>query len=152
MKDLKAKDIMKTDLITINENVSVKEAAQILLENKIGGAPVVNDDGDMVGIVTDSDLIMQDVKLHFPTYLHFLDSYIYLGSLKKFEDDLRKAVGANVKDVMTRDVVSVDGEDSIKDVATTLADEKLSRVPVLKGEELVGIITKTDIMKIVAKS
>ncbi|HDP70087.1 MAG TPA: CBS domain-containing protein [Actinobacteria bacterium] len=152
MEDLKAKDIMTTDLITINENLSVKEVSRILLEKKIGGAPVLNDAGEMVGLVTEEDLIMQDVKLHFPTYLHFLDSYIYLGGLKKFEEDLKKAVGAKVEEVMTKEVVCVDENDSIKNVATVLVNKKLTRVPVLKEGKLVGIITKTDIMRTIAES
>ena len=151
MKSMKAKDIMATNVITINENVSVKEAAKILLDNKIGGAPVVDDVGDVIGIVTEDDLIMQDVRLNFPTYLHFLDGYICLGSLKRFEEDLKKAVGARVKEVMTEDIICVNEDDSVRDVATILVDKKIGRVPVLKGKKLVGIIAKADIIKVIAK-
>ncbi|MDO8886021.1 CBS domain-containing protein [Candidatus Oleimmundimicrobium sp.] len=152
MKNMKAKDIMEANVITIHENTSVKEAAQILLDNKIGGAPVVDDDGDVVGMVTEDDLIMRDVKLNFPTYLHFLDGYIYLGSLKKFEEGLKKAVGAKVKEVMSENIICVNEDDSVKDAATILVDKKIGRVPVLKGKKLVGIITKADIMKTIVKS
>lgn len=146
-----AKDIMQTEVITLRAEDGVKEAAKILSENNISGAPVVDAQGQVIGIVTDTDLIMQDAKIHFPTYLHLLDGFIYLGSFKKFEENLKKAVGAKVEDVMTRDVLSVSETDSIEDVATIMVDKKVDRLPVLKSNKLLGIITKADIVRSISK-
>ncbi|MDI6800230.1 MAG: CBS domain-containing protein [Actinomycetota bacterium] len=147
MEDRRARDIMTKDPTTIDENLSVKEAAEILLAKKIGGAPVVNAAGEMVGIISEGDLIMADVKLEFPSYIHLLDGLIYLGGLKKFEDNLKKAIGAKVKDVMTESVISAEADDSVMDVATKMVKEDVARLPVLDGGRLAGIITKADIMK-----
>ncbi len=147
MTERLAKDIMTKEPVTLNENMAVKAAAEILLANGIGGAPVLSETGEMVGIIGEKDLIMADVKLDFPSYIHLLDGYIYLGGLKKFEENLKKAVGAKVKDVMTETVITVDASDTVRDVATKMVREDVARVPVLDGGQLVGIITKADIMK-----
>lgn len=149
----KAKDVMTRGLVTFTKETSVKEATEALVKKKIGGAPVVDDEGGLIGIVSESDLIMQDVKLHFPTYIQLLDGYIYLPrSLERFEEAFKKAVGAKVGDVMTTDVVTVDEDASLEDVATLMIDQDISRVPVMADGKLVGIITKGDIVKAISKS
>ncbi len=152
MADLKAKDIMTTDVLTVSAERPVKEIAKLFSDRKIGGAPVVEEGGKVIGIVTDGDLIMQDVKIHFPTYVHLLDGFIILGSYKRFEEQLRKAVGAKVKDVMTEDVISVEEDASIEDVATLMVERNVSRVPVLREGKLVGLITRGDVVKAISKS
>lgn len=142
-----ARDIMTSDPITVGRDMSVTDAAKLMVAEKIGGLPVVDDD-TLVGIVTEGDLIMSDVKLEFPTYIHLLDGFImYPPATARFEHELRKAVGATVEDVMTADVVTAQAASSVEDVATLMVEHEVSRVPVLDGDRLVGIITKADIVR-----
>jgi CBS domain-containing protein len=151
--ELKAKDIMSTNLLTFKKNTPVKEAAEKLAERNISGAPVVDDKGNLIGIVTDSDLIMPDVRFHFPTYIELLDGYIYLpSSLERFEEEFKKAIGAKVGDVMTADVITVDENTSVEDIATLMIEKDISRFPVMSDGKLVGIVTKIDIVKAISKS
>lgn len=142
-----ASEIMTKEVITLDADMSVKNAAKVLSKNKIGGAPVVDGIGTLVGIVSESDLIVQDVKLHFPTYIHFLDSYIYTESLAKFEAQLKKAVGATVKDVMSTDVVTVTSDATVEDIATIMVAKDIDRVPVVADSRVIGIITKGNIVQ-----
>lgn len=147
---MKVKDIMTEKVITVSPETSVKEIADILLKKKIGGVPVL--DGEkLVGIVTEEDLIMKNVKLHFPTYIQLLDAVIYLESLKKYEEELRKAVGATAQDVMTRDLVTISPEADIEEAATLMIERNISRLPVVENDKLVGIITRRDILKAISK-
>jgi len=138
---------MTGDPVTVARDLTVKEAARLMVENHVGALPVL--DGDkLIGIVTEGDLIMQDVRLEFPTYLHLLDGFIlYPPATAKFESELKKAVAANVENVMTADVVSVDAADSVEDVATLMVERGVSRVPVMEADKLVGIISKSDIVR-----
>ena len=147
MDIIQARDIMTKKVITLPPTMTVTEAARTLSENRISGAPVLNDEGKMIGIVSESDLIIQDVKLHFPTYIQLLDSYIYLGSLAKFEETLKKAVAVKVKDIMTAEVITISPEASLEDVATVIRKEHVSILPVTEDDKVSGIITKRDIVR-----
>lgn len=151
MSDTTARDIMTGNPATIGPEASVTEAAQKMTEAAVGSLPVVAE-GRLVGIVTEGDLIMQDVKLEFPTYLHLLDGFIlYPPAQVRFEHELKKAVAASVEDVMTPDPVTVQANASIEDVATLLAEKDVSRLPVLEGDALVGIVSKHDVVRAIAR-
>jgi CBS domain-containing protein len=140
-------DIMTTDVVTVDPDISVTEAAKLMVDNRIGALPVL-EEGTLVGIVTEGDLIMQDVKLEYPTYLHLLDGYImYPPSTRHFESELKKAVAADVRTVMTVDPVTIQVAATIEDAATLLVDKDVSRIPVLDGEDLVGIVSKSDVVR-----
>jgi CBS domain-containing protein len=106
-------------------------------------------DGDrFVGLVTEGDLIVKDIKLEYPTYIHLLDGFImYPPSTARFEHELKKAVAATVGDVMTADPVTIQADATVEDVASLLVDRDISRVPVLEGAGLVGIVTKSDVLR-----
>lgn len=147
---MKVKDIMTKEVITVSPDTPVKEIAELMIEKGIGGVPVVEEER-IVGIVTEEDLIMKNVKLHFPTYIQLLDAVIYLESLKKYEEELRRAVGATAKDVMTKEVVTVSPEEELEEAATLMVEKGISRLPVVDNGKLVGIITKRDILRSISK-
>jgi CBS domain-containing protein len=147
MTDLVAKDIMTPDPVTVAPDTTVTEAARLMSERRIGALPVV-DKGRMVGLVTEGDLIMQDVKVHFPTYLSLLGGYVFApGASDRFENSLRKAVAATVSDVMTREPVTVTADALVTDVATLLVERDIARVPVMDGDAVIGIVSKSDIVR-----
>lgn len=152
MEEPNAREIMTPNPILLKREMSVKDAAEILTKNKIGGAPVVDDEGNIVGIVSERDLIMRDVRLRYPTVIHVLDSFIYLPNpANQFNQDLRKAVGATVGDVMSTHVIAVDPGATIEDVATMMVDHKVDRLPVVEDGKPIGIITKADIVKTISR-
>lgn len=147
MAELTARDIMTPDPLTVTGDLSVTDAARLMVEHRVGALPVL-DGAELVGIVTEGDLIMRDVKVEFPTYLHLLDGFImYPPATARFESELKKAVGATVADVMTTDPVTVDAGTSVSDLATLMVDRDVSRVPVLDGGALIGIVSKSDIVR-----
>lgn len=147
MNDLKVRDIMSADPVTVSPDLSVTEAARLMVDKGIGALPVMEGDA-LVGLVTEGDLIMQDVKLEFPTYLHLLDGFImYPPATARFESELKKAVGADVRAVMTSEPVTVQADASVSDAATLLVERDLSRLPVLDGDRLVGVVSKSDIVR-----
>ncbi len=140
------REIMTKDVITVTPDMTVKEVAKVLADNKISGVPVL-DDGKLVGIVSEGDLIVKDKKLRFPNYVYFLDSIFYLESYEKFEKEFKRKVGVKVEDIMTDDVLTVGPDASIEDVATVLTEEDVNRVPVVEGDKLIGIVSRGDIVR-----
>ena len=151
MKDLTAADIMQPNVVTIKEDASVRELAELLSKKKISGAPVVDDQNRVVGIVSEGDLVLQDAEIHFPHYIELLGNIVYLESVKKYEDRLRKVAAASVSEIMTTDVISVQKDTSVHEVATLMTDKKVNRLPVLDGNILVGIVTRADLVRAVSK-
>ena len=82
---LTAQDIMTKDVITARKDMSVKELAQLLHDKKISGVPVVDDQDNLIGIVTENDLIDQTKKIHIPTVMALFDSFVFLENPDRLE-------------------------------------------------------------------
>jgi CBS domain-containing protein len=150
MTDPTARDIMTPKPITVAPDVPVIDAAHLMSENHVGALPVVKDD-KVVGIVTEGDLIMQDVRAQFPTYISLLGGIImYPPSVKRFEEGLKKAVAATVGEVMTAEPVTVGPDATLEDLATLLVNREVSRLPVVEDGRLIGIISKHDLVRSLA--
>ena len=146
--------VMTTDLLTFHPGDTVEEAARALSERRLGGAPVVDDEGVLLGLLEDDDLIVQDSRLHFPTVISVLGGYIQLpSSVSRFEADLRKAVGATVADVMDTDPATCTEDDTLETVATVMHERGVSRLPVVDGEsKVVGIVSRGDIVRAIVSA
>ena len=146
-----ARDIMSREVVTVGPDATVREMAQTMVERRIRCLPVVDGEGRVLGVVDEEDLVHQDARVHFPTFIHFLESYIMLPtSLKRFEKELRQAVGARAAEVMERDFHTVSPLDSVEEVATLMVEKDLEYVLVLEGERLLGVITRADILRTLA--
>ncbi len=148
---LKAQDIMSRDVITVNENATVRELATLLLSRNISGAPVVDADGKVIGVVTESDLIFQNKKVHLPTAVAILDAFFFLERPEKMEKELKKIAGSKVGDICSHDLVSVGPETDLEELATLMAEKKIHTLPVLADGQLVGVIGKSDIIRTIAQ-
>jgi CBS domain-containing protein len=143
---LKAKDIMTKDIITVKPATTIEDLARILIKHQISGTPVVDEDGNLIGIVTENDLISKNKKLHIPTILRLFDAFIPLGA-SRLEEEIKRMAAFTVGEICTRNVVTCDEDMSIEDVATMMTEEKIHLLPVLKERRLVGIIGKKDLIK-----
>lgn len=145
---LTAKEIMTTSIITLSPGMEIVAAAGILMDNHINGAPVVNENGDMVGILSRDDLITQQKKLPLPSYFVVLDALIPLHSSRQVEKELEKIAATTVEHAMTPDPVSVSPDTTVEEIATIMVNKKIHTIPVVDEEgALVGIIGKEDILK-----
>jgi len=148
---LTAKDIMTKDVITVTPDTSVEKLASILVQNQISGVPVLDDDGALYGMVTENDLISQNKRLHIPTVVSFLDAAIYLESSKKFEQEVKRLTATKVRDICSRKIVSITEDASLVDIATIMSEKKVHLLPVVRNNQVVGVVGKRDMVKAVAQ-
>jgi len=141
------RDIMTTPVVSVPSSMSVRDLAALFRDRRIGGVPVVDDDR-LVGIVTEGDLMALDADVQMPHFFELFDSIIYLGSQKKFKEQLEKASAATVAQLMTDEVETVAPDDEARVAATLMSRHGFDRVPVVEGGAVVGIVTRHDIMKI----
>lgn len=141
-------EVMTTDVLTFGPDDNVAEAMQILVDRGIDGAPVVDADGAVVGMLSTADLIVQESRLHFPTVISLLGATLELPSAKRhFDDDLRRVLGSTVREVMQADPITIGVDDTVEEAATLLHDHDVSRLPVVGDGGLVGIVGRVDILR-----
>ena len=148
---LRAQDLMTESVIAVTKDTEVRELAQILTENKISGAPVIDGAGKLIGVVTESDLIFQNKKVHIPTAVAILDAFFFLESPEKMEQEMKKMAGVTVGEIYAAEVISVQKDTPLEELATLMAEKNIHTLPVLDQDELVGVIGKSDIIRTIAE-
>ncbi len=142
------RQVMTTDPLVFHPTDTVEAAAKALSERRLGGAPLVDNDGKLVGLLEDDDLIVQDARIHVPTVISVLGAYIELpGQQSRMEKELRRAVGTSVGDVMDTDPPTCGEDDTLETVATVMHEKNVSRLPVVRDGKLVGIIARGDVVR-----
>ena len=140
------REIMTTEVVTFRTDDSVGDAMAVLLERGVDGAPVLDASGALVGAMTTGDLIVREIRLHFPTVVSILGASLEFKS-KDFDADLEKALGSKVGDLMSSPAITVDVDATLGDAATIMHDEKVARLPVVDGDRLVGIVARGDVLR-----
>jgi CBS-domain-containing membrane protein len=142
-----AKEIMTREVIAVGPEMEVIELANLFWEKRISGAPVVDQAGKLLGVVTESDLIDQSKNVHIPKVITILDSMIFLENPAKLDKEIKKMTGTRVKDIYSDKVVTVSEDTPMSEIATIMSDRSLHTLPVIDGEKLVGVIGKGDIIR-----
>ncbi len=143
-----AKDIMTRDVVTLSPDTGIIDAARLLLETGFNGAPVVDENGKVVGILCQSDLVAQQKKLPIPSVFTLLDSLIPLSTGRNLEKAVKRIAAITVLDAMTRHPITVGPETGMEELAALMVDKNFHTLPVVDQEgKLVGIIGKEDILR-----
>lgn len=153
-RELPVTDVMTPEPITVTADASVEEAVALLSHHRISGAPVVAPDGQLLGLLDDSDLIIADARLHGPTLVEVLGAYFPLPwERHRFEEDVRHALAGTVGELMDEHPPSVGTDATVEDVATLLVQRGVSRVPVVDEDgKVVGIVTRGDLVTAMGRS
>ncbi len=144
---LTAAEIMTKEVITVKKETTVRELAELFTAYRIGSIPVVDDAGDLIGIVSETDLVEQDRNFHIPTVISLFDWVIYLESEKKFEKELKKMTAQTVAEIYTQEVETVAPSTPISDVADVMSRKRIHAVPVVDEGRIVGIVSRIDLIR-----
>jgi CBS domain-containing protein len=147
---MQAKDIMTRNVFTVTLDMSIKELAKFLVQHNISGAPVVDDRGKLLGLITEKQLIEQNKKMHIPTVVTIMEAVIYLESPKHFEDELKEIMASRVEDLYLKDAPTVQEDTELDEIATLMTEGETQLLPVMRGDELVGIIGKADVVRAIS--
>jgi CBS domain-containing protein len=142
------RDIMDPEPATVRPETPVEEVVATLRKNELPGLPVVDDDGAVVGIVTEADLVLpdDDGDLHIPHYINLFGGTIFLEPLSRFEKRLRKAFASNAADMMTSDPDTVSPDTTVQEAARIIHESGHNRLPVVEDGRLVGVVTRVDVL------
>jgi CBS domain-containing protein len=145
IRELRVGDVMETDWPTLGPESTVEEAIKFFAEERVSGAPVV-EDGRLVGIITEGDLIFQDADVKAPGFLDILGGIVPLGDTDEYRREALKSAGVTVGEVMTDEPVTITPEATLAETATIMAERRKKILPVIEGGRLVGVITRMDIL------
>jgi CBS domain-containing protein len=136
-------EIMTQPVITVTPESLVVEAARLMLQHRVSGLPVIDADGEILGIVTEGDLLRR-AETGAEHRRHWLE---FLIAPDRFADDYARARGRKVGEVMSEDLVSVGPDDPIEDVVRLMERRHIKRLPVVTAGRLVGIVSRADVVR-----
>jgi len=142
-----AADILSADVPTLLPDQNAKTAIDLLAKTDLGAVPVIDGDRKVVGIVSESDLVLSEEEsdLHLPHYLNIMGGVVFVGSMKGFEERLEKAFATEVSDLMTADPIVAHTYEAADRVAKKIADHHHNHIPVVDEDgRLAGMVTRAD--------
>jgi CBS domain-containing protein len=143
-------EVMTPNPIAVNPQTPLQEAIKLLAEKKISNLPVINDTGKLVGTLSDTDLMWQEAGVDAPPYFMFLDSVIYLQNPARHEKEVHKALGQTVAEVMSDKPITITADRSLKQAAHLMNEKKIGCLIVVEDDRAIGIITRGDIIRVMA--
>jgi CBS domain-containing protein len=142
-----AGEIMDSTAPTLTADDDARTAIDLLAKTDLGAIPVIDGDRRVVGIVSESDLVISEEEsdLHLPHYLNIMGGIVFVGSMKGYEERLEKAFATRVSDLMTADPIVCHDYESVDRVARKIAEKHHNHLPVVDAEEhFVGMVTRAD--------
>lgn len=148
---VKAEDVMTSPVVYVMTETPVAEIARVLLDRNISAVPVVGDSGELVGMVSEGDLVTHTASSEGKRRSWWLDM---IEKSSVTSEGLRNYLthhGLRAKDVMSSNVVTVDAATSITTIAELLQRRAIKRVPVLRSGRMVGIVSRADLLEALAR-
>lgn len=144
MRSVTVEEVMTSDVVTVRQDTPLKEVARVMHERGVSGVPVVDEEGKLVGIVTEADLLSFEEKGKPPRRRSLLEWLIDPMRLAEVEADVK---GARAADIMTPEVVTVTAGTTVRQASKLLLDRRVKRLPVVDGEDrVIGIVSRHDLL------
>ncbi|MFM9054818.1 MAG: CBS domain-containing protein [Solirubrobacterales bacterium] len=142
-------EIMDVDPPSVTPDEDVRRVLEVLREHDLPGVPVVDGDRKVVGIITESDLVISDdeTDFHLPHYVNIMGGVVFLESMKHFEERAQKAFAANAADLMTPDPLTIGPDEDASEAGRVISSKHHNRLPVVDDDgKLVGVVTRVDVL------
>lgn len=144
---LKAKDIMTRKVHSVTPDTDVEELSRLFVETRVSSVPVIEEDGRLFGIVTETDLVEQDKPLHIPTVVSIFDWVFYLESEKDFREEVQKITARKVRKICSRELVTCTPDTPVNEIAALMVENRVHLIPVIDNDRVVGVVARLDIIR-----
>ena len=142
---------MRHEVPTVSPDDSVATVAMTMVEAGLPGVPVV-EDGRIIGIVTEGDMVTREAEVELPARTSILDATLTLDAGRPYEDELRRVLAVTARELMTAPVFNILDRATVYELATLMQDENVNPVPVVNDDhQLVGIVSRTDLVRMIAR-
>jgi CBS domain-containing protein len=144
-------DIMTREVITIRQNTPVSEIAHLMSKYNIGGLPVIDDAREVLGVVTELDMIVRNTRFKMPAFFTILDMIFYLETPGHYEERLEHILGTTAEEIMSKPAKTITPDATIETLAELMIGRRMNPIPVVENDQLVGIVSRSDIVRLMAK-
>ena len=148
---MKVKEMMTKNVVTVPPDAKIEDIAKVLIEHKISGVPVVDDVGNLLGIVSEGDLLHKEVSPQVPDIVNILGAFIYYNGVERYNEEVKKLMARTAEEIMTSKVITVTEDEEISKVGELMMKHNIKRVPVMKSWQMVGIVSLADVIKTLIK-
>ena len=142
--------IMETDVYTANENDTIADVLKILVDKRTSGLPIINDNREIVGFISDGD-IMKFIAKQDPRIIDMTSFITVWYDIESFDQKLGDLLKINVMELATTKAITVDINEAVDDVARVLGKKKIKKVPVEENGKLVGVISRSGIIRYIVQ-
>ena len=142
--------IMETDVYTANENDTIADVLKILVDKRTSGLPIINDNREIVGFISDGD-IMKFIAKQDPRIIDMTSFITVWYDIESFDQKLEDLLKINVMELATTKAITVDINEAVDDVARVLGKKKIKKVPVEENGKLVGVISRSGIIRYIVQ-
>jgi len=147
---MQVRDLMTVEVFSVRTDTAVSDIARLMSKDHVSGVPVLGMDGELVGIVTELDLIVRNGRLEMPVFLQIFDAVVPLELPGHLTTRLRHMLGTRAEDVMKRGVHTVTADTDVEELVEVMK-RGVNPVPVLEGGRLAGIVSRSDLVRMMAK-
>jgi CBS domain-containing protein len=144
---LRARDIMTREVHTVTPETTLEEVARKFMATGVSAMPVVDAEGRLEGIISETDLVAQDRPLHLPTVISLFDWVIYLESEDRFREQVEKLTAQEVGKICTREVTTCSPDATVQEIAAIMVEKEVHLLPVVENDRVVGVVARLDIIR-----
>ncbi len=144
---LTARDIMTTEVTTVTTETSLKELASKFVETRYSNMPVLDAAGELVGVISETDLVEQQKPLHIPTVMAFFDGVFYLDSEKRFQGEVDRVTATTVGELYEKRLVTCAPEATVREIAGLMSKHKAHLIPVVENGKMLGVVARLDLIR-----
>ena len=145
------RDVMRREVPVASTTTPIAELARLMVEHRVPGLPVIGH-GELVGIVTEADLIQREANVDMPSIVTFLDAVIVADAGTPFEEELRRVVATTAEELMTSPVISIRDSATVAELATLMLQQRINPVPVVDdASQIVGLATRSGLIELIAR-
>jgi len=145
---LTARDIMTEKIVSVTLETSLTDLAKKFVETRFSNLPVLDGEGHLVGIISETDLIEQHKPLHIPTVMTLFDWVFTLGSEKKFKEEVDRVTAATVGELYSKDPVTCSPDTTVRELAGLMSQHRVHLLPVVDGGKMVGVVARLDLIRV----
>ncbi len=144
---LTAREIMTTKVVTVTTETSLKDVARIFVETNYSNLPVLDENGRLVGVISETDLVEQQKPLHIPTVVALLDGVFYLDSEKRFEEEVARVTATLVSELLKGKLITCSPEHTVRELAGLMSKHRVHLLPVVENDSMIGVVARLDLIK-----